>query len=479
MLLLAAAAMLPTACGSAGDNGQPGDPAAPQADAPAQAEPAETAPETIPSGLPDMDLGGFTLTLFRSGVYFPEYGVWRSELTGDAVNDAIFNRNKYLEETYGCVIELLETDEEHASKAVSKYVASGDDTVDVVFDGGEYIGLSAASFLDLNGLEHFHFDQPWWNRDFNKGVTIGGKLYFTIGCYQTTALEGIRHVVFNKNVAGDYGIEPDGYYDLVRRGGWVIDRMAEDALKVKADLNGDGAYDRNDLWGLVGENYVTWSLALGCGFKCAEKDADDMPVITFASEDNIAVMDKVLRITGNQEVSIIAQRLGTEDKWTIYGELLSSSGQWLFTAAGLMSTMRAMADDYGVLPSPKFDESQDRYYHDASLGLNPTTAVPVSASDPDTVSYLMEAMCWASYNQVLPEFYENYLNTKMVRDEESVEMLRIVHNSLYYDIGALYNWGDMRMNIEGMTENNLATKYAKTEKSINKALDKTLAAFGF
>ncbi|MBQ7719040.1 MAG: hypothetical protein IJT56_00520, partial [Clostridia bacterium] len=130
--------------------------------APAGTEPEETAPETLPSNLPDSDLGGFVLTLFRSGVYFPETGIWRDELTGDTVGDAIFNRNKYIEETYNCSIELLETSDEHASRAVSKYIQSGDDTVDVVFDGGEYIGLSGASFLDLNSLEHFDFTQPWW-----------------------------------------------------------------------------------------------------------------------------------------------------------------------------------------------------------------------------------------------------------------------------------------------------------------------------
>ena len=106
--------------------------------------------------------------------------------------------------------------------------------------------------------------------------------------------------------------------------------------------------------------------------------------------------------------------------------------------------------------------------------------MPVSASDPDTVSFIMEAMCWASYYQVLPDFYENYLNTKLARDEDSVEMLQVVHNTLYYDLGALYNWGDMRMTIENMAnkpENTLMTQFAKTEKKINKALEKTLATF--
>ncbi len=449
--------------------------------APAETQPEETAPETLPSNLPDSDLGGFVLTLFRSGTSFIEKGVWSEELTGDIVEDDIYNRNKYIEETYNVKFDLLETASQHASADVGKYVQAGDDTVDVVLDGGQFISQSAQHYLNLNELKYFDFSQPWWNRDFNNGITIGGKLFFTIGCYQISALQGVRHVIFNKTVGSNYGIDTVGYYDMARNGSWVIDVMTADASKVKADLNGDSVFDTNDQWGLVGENYDTWTLALGSGFRCAEKDADDMPVITFGSERNNQVMDKVMRLAGDQDVTIFAQRMkGVSDVWATVSAMKKSNGMWLFTIGGLGNAQREMTDDYGVLPVPKFDESQDRYYHDASLGNSPTTAVPVSASDPDTVSFIMEAMCWASYYQVLPDFYENYLNTKLARDEDSVEMLQVVHNTLYYDLGALYNWGDMRMTIENMAnkpENTLMTQFAKTEKKINKALEKTLATF--
>jgi hypothetical protein len=92
----------------------------------------------------------------------------------------------------------------------------------------------------------------------------------------------------------------------------------------------------------------------------------------------------------------------------------------------------------------------------------------------------MEAMTYESFYRVIPIFYQNYLETKLVRDEDSVEMLRIVHNSLYYDIGALFNWSDMRMIIEGMSnspDNTLATKYAAIAKVVQKQIDKTVKSY--
>ena len=439
-------------------------------------EPEET---QIPCALPEKDLDGFAFTMLRSGSFFTEKGVWTEELTGDAVPDAIYERNVFIEDKYNCVLEVLESAAQHPSSGdVPKYVKSGDDSVDMVLDGGQFIANTSENYRNMNALPYFDFSSPWWNREFNEGITIAGKLYFTIGAYMTTARQNIYHIIFNKTLAENYGIGANGFYDLVREDRWTLDRMAESAELVKSDLNGDGEYDSNDLWGLLGENYVTWTMALGAGFRCAEKDADDLPAITFNSESNFNVMDKVMRLAGNRDTALFAQRMtGVDDVWATLGQLSNMSGRWLFRIGALGNALREMEDDYGVLPSPKYDESQHRYYHDASLGNSPASAVPISAADAELSAFVMEAMSYESFIRVLPIFYQNYLETKLVRDEDSVEMLRIVHNSLYYDVGALYNWGDMRMIIENMangSENTLATKYASIAKVVQKQMEKTV-----
>ena len=438
----------------------------------------ETEAETIASGLPDKDLDGFTLTLLRSRTSFIEQGVYVEELTGDPVPDAIYERNVFLEDTYNCAIELLPSESQHPTTDIAQYVMSGDDTVDVLLDGGQHIANSSKNFYNLNELSYFDFTKPWWNQEFNKGITIGGQLHFTIGAYMTTARQNIYQMLFNKNVATDHGIDPQELYNLVREGKWTLDEMISYAGVVKKDLNGDGVYDTNDMWGMIGENYLTWTLALGAGFRCAEKDENDLPVITFGTEQNVNILEKVMELAGSRETTIFAQRMtGVDDIWGTLSKMRTSSGCWLFSGGALGGGMRDMEDDYGVLPSPKYDETQSRYYHDASLGNSPTTGVPISASDPDTVSFLLEAMSYYSYCNILPIFYDSYLNTKLVRDEESVEMLQLIHDSIYYDIGALYNWGDMRMIIENMandTTSTLASQYASISKVITKTMERTL-----
>ena len=187
----------------------------------------------------------------------------------------------------------------------------------------------------------------------------------------------------------------------------------------------------------------------------------------------------MMKLIGDRSITLLAQQINDSDRWTIYGDQMARKDCYLFLVGGLGDSFRSFDYEYGVLPVPKYSEDQEYYVHDASLGNSPTTAVPVTASDPGTVSLILEAMAYDSYYNVLPVFYGNYLNSKLARDEESVEMLKIIHDTVYYDIGALFNWGDMRMIIENISEksvNNFAAQYAKYESSIGKALEKTLAA---
>lgn len=478
-LLLAASMLLPIA-GCSSDNTDTADTTSATADTSAS---AETTSDIIPIGLPEEDLDGFVLTMIRSSGQglFTETGIYAEEQDGDPIVDAVYDRNLKISETYNCSFELTECTERYPSSIISKYVMSGDDQIDVVIDGGQFIAQYGENYIDLNSLDYFDFSQPWWNQEFNEGISLGNQLFFTIGSYMTTARHSIFHIVFNKRIASDYGIDPQSLYGHVYDDNWTLDKMIGYAQKVKSDLNGDGSYDTNDLWGVIGENYNTWTLALGAGFRCAEKDADDMPVVSFGSEKNVAILDKVIQLVGSRDTTLFANRMtGVENVWTKYGEMRAAGTNWLFCGTNILDSMRNMEDDYGALPVPKYDESQDRYYHDASLGNSPTTAIPKSTTDADTAAFILEAMSYHSYYDLLPIFYENYLNTKLVRDEESVEMLQIVHDSVYYDLGALYNWGNMRMIVENMadkTESDLATQFAANESKIQSAMETTLDKF--
>jgi len=446
-------------------------------------EPVETteAEETaIPLDLPELDLGGFEMTVIRSGKYY-ETGIWSEELTGEPVDDAIFERNKEVEEEYNCKITVFNSAEAHCTNDVKQYVLAGDDLVDVAFDGGGYMSASLNNFYNLNELTYFDFSQPWWNEAFNEGVSIDNKLYFTIGAFSLASRGFIYTIYFNKAVAENHGINPGDYYAAAYDGTWDLDMFIEGCKAVTKDVDGDGDFDTADMWGFMGQSYSVWSTALGAGIRCAAKDENDIPYISMYSEKNMAILDKVYEAVCPEVALFVEHYKGVSDIWTEYSNVRYLDNKWLFMNSAVSDGYRNMNQDYGVLPQPKFDENQERYYHDAALTNSPVCAVPISCSDAELSSYLLEVLCYRSYYDVLPIYYENFLNTKIVRDEESVDMLQIIHNSLYYDIGALFNWGGMQGMVTGIVGaggNKIASNWASIEKSVQASMENTLKSLG-
>ncbi|MDD4773926.1 MAG: hypothetical protein PHZ09_10065, partial [Eubacteriales bacterium] len=71
-------------------------------------------------------------------------------------------------------------------------------------------------------------------------------------------------LIFNKIMQENYGT--DNIYDLVRSGGWTQDKFREIIGVYSNDINGDGKYDVDDMYGFAtnfGYHAITWGYAAG------------------------------------------------------------------------------------------------------------------------------------------------------------------------------------------------------------------------
>ena len=104
------------------------------------------------------------------------------------------------------------------------------------------------------------------------------------------------------------------------------------------------------------------------------------------------------------------------------------------------SEMRQMTDEYGVVPIPKYDETQTTYrsqMHDGfSIVCIPTT---VQGEKLDKVSAVLEAMAATSYKLVRPVYYETTLRTKIAQDPQSSAMMDLIINNIYIDPGFVFS----------------------------------------
>ena len=442
-------------------------------------EAEETEEPRLDSGLPGSDLNGYEITFFGKEVS----GVLEEETTGDVVVDAIYNRNLLLESTYNFKIaEVLASNQEYAITEALQTVYAGDDSYQVLMDGGNRFVefIQQGMMHDMNTLTYQDFTKPWWYKNLNDGVSLKNKLFMSVAAFMLTSYTQVYHPIVNADIALDLGVDKADLYQSVRDGKWTIDEFAKLCQIGSRDLNGDGVMDHQDQWGFQTQAYSGYALALGCGYRIADKDESDLPYISVATDNSIDLWDKLCSLIFSQkDVFLATQNItGVESTWTA-ASTITNEGRALVAFGSLSAGMRDLEYDYAVLPAPKRDEQQEFYYHTGSSWNTPMLGVPTSVQALDNVSFILEAMAYESYYSVLPDFYSNYLETKLVRDEDSIEMLEIIHSSMFYDAGAVYNWGAFlgaAYDVVTSGTNNLVTvaasKNALATKEIQRMLDK-------
>ena len=108
-------------------------------------------------------------------------------------------------------------------------------------------------------------------------------------------------------------------------------------------------------------------------------------------------------------------------------------------------SFREMEDDFGILPMPKYYETQDRYYHTVSHGNASFMFLPINIKNEELekLGTFLSGLSELSKKKVTYEYREVQLRYRDARDSESEEMLEIIFDSRTFDLGAAFNWGNI------------------------------------
>jgi len=484
LLILALSAALAASCGPGG--GAADDPNTTTQEPGGEettAEPARVMPD-----LPDMDFEGRVfLALGRDDSKYQQFVNFEIEaesINGELVNDAVYNRNRRLEDRYNIKIE--QDLREDPPGILQRLVKADDDVYNLAFIVQNNIGSMASSgmFYDLHSLKYLDFEKPWWSLEVNKSISVGNRLYFTTSDFNMMDKNRTYMLAFNKDLAEAYGL--GNFYDLVYSSRWTVDKMAELCKAVSSDVDGDGIMTDADRWGLGMDSYnafyTFWS---ACDNYMFTKDAGDYPLLSVNNEHTVSSIDRLMKLTNDESISFYCnsfQGKVSYDFWYVSSTLFYE-GRLLFTATfthGLRNYAQSDVN-YGVLPFPKYDENQANYISTADNYHSALFAVPMTAQDPDFSGFMLEALSAASKYEVMPYYYEVSTKTKYTYDEESPKMLDIIFGGLRYDLGATYNWGGIndlfRVTLPQTGQNSFVSKYESMEAKILKAMEKTINTF--
>ena len=448
----------------------------------------ETEGETeISDDLPeDLNYGGdkiVILSRYREGWTSGEIDV--EGLTSEPVNDAVFERNKAVEERLGVEIVSIEEPGDSAYIVVEKAataVKSGTHEYDVLA-AACYTSLNESingTFADLRKSLYIDLDQPYWSQGFNEVVEYHGAQFAALGDALLSQYRFAFVTLFNKDIFTD--TNQPFLYEAVENGTWTLDKQIS-LIPIFHQDNGNGEQDEDgDIYGLVSCDYVStdpyWS---SCMVDIIRKNGDGDYEFVFDSGKLHEVGEKVLRLFFETEGGTYDYKMDGENMEQIKIRDMFARGDSAMATIRILElesdVMRSMDQEFGVVPMPKFDEQQKEYrtlLHDQFTVLSVLNTV--TEERLDEVGAVLEAMASVSYKTVRPAYYETTLRTKIAQDPQSAEMFDIIIDNIYMDAGILYTiplstFHDSFRRIIGSGENTVVSTYKSAATKTTRALN--------
>jgi len=486
-LLLVLCSCAPQGSGGASDRPDAGAEDAGQADITEKSGGTET--EKILPDLPEKDLGGGTFTFYVMGyernVNNYSVEIYAEAENGDTINDAVYARNRYAEEKYNFKIAEYPESNSSLADSVRRTLMADEDIYQVfMMNLRDSANLAGQGYLrDLKNVENMDLGKPWWDSRSNGGFSIMGRLYFAVGDINIMDNNATWAVFFNKKILQDLGLEAP--YAHVGGNNWTLDKYHEMSKAAARDLNGDGVmHPDDDAWGTVGDYLNTYMLFIASGEKVINKDKDDVPYLEHISERGANVMDKVMDIQLDAESTLHANEHASKYA-NVYSDMLRRNfkeDRALFYIAGLLTytLLRDMENEFGMVPMPKLDSAQDRYYTTYNYGNASSLSIPVTNARLADTGLIAEALAAESMYTLTPAYYEVALERKYMRDEESRAMLDIILSSRAGDLTTIYDWGGSFEIMQALTQKksrDFTSEFEKIRGRAETAIAKTLESF--
>lgn len=417
-------------------------------------------------------------------------------MTGSIVNDAVFNRQKNVEERLGIRIKnnLVPLDPSVMNwSVIAKYEAAmnaGDDMYDIIA-GPAYVSARYVPrnyFYDLYNADiatYMNLDKQYWSPLVNDAMRFGDAQYLCTGHIALTMYRYMFATYFNTEIFADNGID---LFDIVDKGQWTLDKQKEIALILSQEMGGDPSkVELNvDRAGFLTSNSVSidpyWS---SCGLEVIAKNSQDTYDLVLYNPGNYeklaATLQKLVDMRNTNGILMINYETGDAEQETIVKAFASGKAAMvtLRLAASEDSTLAGMK--YGLVPIARLSETQESYnsfVHDMITAFAiPSIIPPEDHNRLQMIGAFLEAMASESYRTVRPAYYEKVLKNRYLNDIKSWDMLDYMIDHVKIDAGILYTKDlesihqDLRYNVRD-NYNSLATRFGEKRTKVESAFNK-------
>ncbi len=431
---------------------------------------AETEAETGRNAYGSMekeDFKGKTFTICNRKEV--EKDMYIEKITNDLLDDAIYERNKTVAEDFGIKFAYVtKGDYGEVNEEIKRQSTSNLDEFDI-FIGHKFSFAQCAQqnhCYNLNNISTLNLDEEWWDQACYDNLTIDGKTHLMVGDIHPTSMRISSCYVFNKTLMRNLQMSVEDLFALTKEGKWTLDKLIEYTAGVTASIDGkDGIDYQGDRFGLVSWKMDSpFALYYGAGQPFVTMDEDGLPTLTYyeSSEQVVNIYDKLYKLIIDQQSYFITDEAKYETCYDVFADGRSLFCDITLHKISSMIVARDMADEYGILPVPKYDEAQTEYRSFVN-GASPFTMVCRTEKDAEFVGTVLEAMATFNYDKVTPNMFEIVTKLQAANDPDSSAMVDLIIRNRIYDVAYFYDW-----TISNMILNGLETKTASIASEIKK-----------
>ncbi len=373
--------------------------------------------------------------------YSEEIETGKYTTTDAKLSDAVNERNNLVSEKLGIDIKAVYTDDVTATMRQEMLAPSGSFDVAMPFLSGCALLAQEGALYDLREFEEqgiIDLSAPWYDQNANDSLSIQNKIYFTVS--DMSIMQKVVSIAMTYNpdlLATKY---PDlDLLELVNNGEWTFDKLYEIGREFADDTNGDGT------WGLVAATGDAAHFYIGAGENLCTKDENDNPILAIGSNSSVSVSQKILStLQSNNWVSFAqdlpSQGVAESDIWnvtlSIFGE---GRAPFRVTAFSAIKKLRAYEINYGIVPMPMVEESQDKYYTNCAALYAYGVVVPnfLSEDDAKFAAYMVDVLSAGGKQYIATAYYDQILKNK---DALDVEVLDMIFENIVYDVGIVYGF---------------------------------------
>ena len=374
------------------------------------------------------------------------------EAMPETVNLAIKTRNDKVYDALGVTVteEYYKANPRFGGpsiKKVTEIIAEGNPDYSLLsiclYDCGT---LAMDNYLwNLNELDNFNPENPWWEQYFNESVEIANQLYFTIGDVGINNKGSTPCVYYNTRLISDLGL--DDPLKIAEEGKWTIDKALTYARTMPhEELPAKEQYLQTFGW--AGQNDDMYAMLYGSGTRILSPDPDGFPMLTLNTETAQDTVNQVLELMGDSSY-VSGNDLFSVTTWPM--TLLQKAfeeGRCLFYSGNVDTAVQLnMEDTFGILPVAKLTEEQEQYY---SLINTWTTNAYCIATNLDkegaefaaAVFDVMGYYSWSMYPDSLAfNYYEKMLKSQKLTREDCEKMLDRIFEARGCELGAIFQIG--------------------------------------